>query len=307
MLLSSSSCSSLADLKDAGEDGALLSIDVDRRLLKVAERLESCDMGRPWGPVVAFVFKAASWIGFCLIGGDFSGAVCVCEREDGEAPLMPSKFGGRGISIEGFVFGLGGGVLVSCHAGGASSSGSGGSVKLRWGLGDLTGGGEFLATAEGMAGGCVGVTGRFCSNIFTRELVGGIGVSSVGLSRGAVLGAALAADCEPTLSPLLRGCWRGDACWAGFCCSSLASTFPTLPDGGSTSRSFASRSLVISGPRGWVAGRRGLRRAAANVAAVYAGEGARSTWVSGTPSELELLTCLGEGCGLLPLRELPPV
>lgn len=58
---SSSSCSSFADLKDAaGEEGALLSIDVDRRLLKVAERLESCDMGRPWGPVIAFVLIDAS-------------------------------------------------------------------------------------------------------------------------------------------------------------------------------------------------------------------------------------------------------
>jgi hypothetical protein len=54
-------------------------------------------------------------------------------------------------------------------------------------------------------------------------------------------------------------------------------------------------------------------RAAASLAAVYDadadadGEGARSLWVSGTLKELELLTCLGEGCGLLTLRELPPV
>ena len=82
LAFSSSSCSSFADLKDAGEDGALLSIDVDSRLLKVAERLESCDLGRPWGPVIAFVLRAASWMGFCLMGGDFSGAIRVCEKED---------------------------------------------------------------------------------------------------------------------------------------------------------------------------------------------------------------------------------
>lgn len=256
---------------------------------------------------MAFVLRAASWMGFCLMGGDFSGAVCVCERRGRGVPVVPSKDCGGGISIDGFDSGFGGGVLVLVLASGASFLGSGGSVKLRWGLGDLTGGGESLMMTEGAAGGCGGVTGRFCSNILTRELVGGIGVSSVGLSGSAVLAAVLAADCEPKLSLLLRGCWRGDACWPGFCCSSLASTLPTLPDGGSTSRSFASRSLIIFGPRAWVAGRRGLRRAAANVAAVCAGEGARSTWASGTPSELELLPCLGEGCGLLTLRELPPV
>lgn len=246
-------------------------------------------------------------MGFCLMGGDFSGAVCVCQRRDREVSLAPSKGCGGGISIDGFDFGFSGGVLVPVLVCGISFLGSGGSVKLRWGLGDLTGGGEFLTTTEGAVGGCVGVTGRNCSNMLTSELVGGIGVSSVGLSGGPVLAAALAADCEPKLSLLLRGCWRGDACWLNFCCSSLASTLPTLPDGGSTSRSFASRSLIMFEPRAWGADRRGLRRAAASVAAVCAGEGARSTCVSGTPSELELLTCLGEGCGLLTPRELPPV
>lgn len=99
-------------------------------------------------------------------------------------------------------------VLASC----ASSLGSGGSVKLRRGLGDLTGGGEFLTMTEGAEGGCVGVTGRFCSNMLTSEVVGGIGVSSVGLSRDPALAAALATDCEPKLSPVLHGCWRGDGC-----------------------------------------------------------------------------------------------
>jgi hypothetical protein len=202
----SSSNTSFADLKDAGEDGALLSMDVERRLLKVAERFESCDLGR-WpdvaGPTMALVLSAASWIGFCLIGGDFNGAFCVCERREREDSLVPSVKCGCGISIEGFDLGTGGGVFVRFLARGASFLGSGGSVKLRRGLGDLTGGGEFLTTTEGAAGGCVGVTGRFCSNILTRELVGGIGVSSVGLSRGAVL-AVLAPDCEPML-PLVCG------------------------------------------------------------------------------------------------------
>lgn len=53
------------------------------------------------------------------------------------------------------------------------------------------------------AEGLVGVTGLFCSNIFTREVVGGIGVSSVGLSW-ASRGALLAANSK--LSLLFRGC-----------------------------------------------------------------------------------------------------
>lgn len=148
--------------------------------------------------------------------------------------------------------------------------------------------------------------------MFTRELVGGIGVSSVGLSRGAAM-VARAADREAALSWVGRGDF---CCGPGFWCSSLASTFPTLPDGGSTSRSSASLSLaIIIGVLGGAAGLSGLMRAAASLAAVYDadadadadGEGARSLWVSGTLKELELLTCLGEGCGLLALRELPPV
>jgi hypothetical protein len=193
------------------------------------------------------------------------------------------------------------------------SSGSGGSVKVRRGLGDLIGGGGLLTPTAGAVGRCVGVAGRRCSNMLTRELVGGIGVSSVGLSRGSAT-AARAADREAALSWVGRGdfcCEPGFCC---FCCSSLASTFPTLPDGGSTSRSSASLSLaIITGVLGGAAGLSGLMRAAASLAAVYDadadadGEGARSLWVSGTLKELELLTCLGEGCGLLTLRELPPV
>lgn len=194
----SSSCSSFADLKEAGEDGSLLSNDIDSRLLKVAERLESCDLGRPWtepgGPVMALVFRAASCMGFCLMGGDLIGGFCVWGRKDRDDSCVPSVICGRGISIEGFDFGTGGGEVVLVLTRRAPSVGSGGSVKLRRGLGDLTGGSEFLMTA-GAAGGVVGVTGRFCSNILTKEFVGGIGVSSVGLSRGAALASsALAAS-----------------------------------------------------------------------------------------------------------------
>jgi hypothetical protein len=71
--------------------------------------------------------------------------------------------------------------------------------------------------------------------------------------------------------------------------SNLASTFPTLPGGGSTSRSFASRSVMIG-----VAGRcgmgfMGLYRAAASRAAMLEGEGIRSKPSSGTARVLELL------------------
>jgi hypothetical protein len=182
-------------------------------------------------------------------------------------------------------------------------------VKVRRGLGDLIGGGGLLTPTAGAVGRCVGVAGRRCSNMFTRELVGGIGVSSVGLSRGSAM-VARAADREAALSWVGRGDFCCGPCF--FCCSSLASTFPTLPDGGSTSRSSASLSLaIITGVLGGAAGLSGLMRAAASLAAVYDadadGEGARSLWVSGTLKELELLTCLGEGCGLLTLRELPPV
>ena len=231
-------------------------------------------------------------------------------REDSCAP---SRSCGRGASTEGFDLGTGGGVFVLVLTrGGAWSSGSGGSVKVRRGLGDLIGGGGLLTPTAGAVGCCVGVAGRRCSNMLTREPVGGIGVSSVGLSRGAAL-VARAADREAALSWVGRGDF---CCGPGFWCSSLASTFPTLPDGGSTSRSSASLSLAIMlGVLGGAAGLSGLMRAAASLAAVYDadadadadGEGARSLWVSGTLKELELLTCLGEGCGLLALRELPPV
>jgi hypothetical protein len=79
-----------------------------------------------------------------------------------------------GGSDSGFGFGFtGGGVFVRCLSRGSPFLGSGGSLKTRCGLGDRTGVEDVCET------------GRLCSNMFTRELVGGIGESSVGLSRPA--------------------------------------------------------------------------------------------------------------------------
>lgn len=143
---------------------------------------------------------------------------------------------------------------------------------MRCGFGDRTGGG-LLCDSD-----------LVCSNMLTSELVGGMGVSSVGLSRPAccaratAIGSVLASFVLPTLG--------------AFCCleSSLASTFPTLPGGGSTSRSFTSRSgmigLFVVGDMGFI----GLYRAAASLAAIFEGDGIRSaTLWSGTARALELL------------------
>jgi hypothetical protein len=128
-----------------------------------------------------------------------------------------------------FGFGLtGGGVRVLCLTSGASSCGSGGSLNVRCGLGDRTGGGECWATLKGLGLGLVvGVAARPRSNIFTRDVVGGMGVSSVGLW-----------SCDSRLSLLL-------ALAVGCRVSSLARTLPTLPEGGSMSLSFACRSLTM--------------------------------------------------------------
>ena len=50
----------------------------------------------------------------------------------------------------------------------------------RRGFGDFTGVGarSVIGTVSSL---CVGVVGLFCSNILTKDVVGGIGVSSVGL------------------------------------------------------------------------------------------------------------------------------
>jgi hypothetical protein len=117
-------------------------------------------------------------------------------------------------------------------------------------------------TETGFVGGAVCP----CSNIFTREVVGGIGVSSVG--RWSCIGgrAAFATDCELKLSLLFGG---------GCLVSMRASMFPTLPEGGSTSLSLACRSLVMDA-LAWGVGRRGLWRAAASRAAMFDGDEPRS-------------------------------
>lgn len=173
--------------------------------------------------------------GFCLIGGDFIGSFCGVLKYG--APSLNCA-GGR--SICGFGLGLiGGGVRVRCLASDAFSMGSGGSLNARCGLGDRTGGGECWARLSGTAARFVGVVGRFCSNICTREFVGGIGVSSVGLCSCPEARVVFATECDPRLSRLCLGSLVGSFD------SSLASTLPTLPDGGRTSLAFACRSLIM--------------------------------------------------------------
>jgi len=76
-------------------------------------------------------------------------------------------------------FGLiGGGVRVLFFCRGSPSVGSAGMANVRCGLGDCTGGGAFCLGLAG-AGDREGVVGRRCSNMFTRDVVGAIGVSSV--------------------------------------------------------------------------------------------------------------------------------
>jgi len=225
------------------------------------------------------VLIVASCTGFCLIGGDFRGSFLGVLKY--ACSLLPSTCcGGSVILCFGFGF-TGGGVCVLTLCRGASSFGSGGNLNARCGFGDRTGGGEFWVTRIG-AEGLVGVLGRACSNILTSEFVGGIGVSSVGLCGDSGCRALLTAECDSRLPLLLRGCWLG------FLDSSLASTFPTLPEGGSTSLSFGWCSLMVGGTAAWGRGRRGLCRAAASRAAIFEGEETRSGWSSGTLSELEL-------------------
>jgi hypothetical protein len=79
-------------------------------------------------------------------------------------------------------FGLrGGGVSVIARFGEVSSVGSGGRRKARCGLGDRTGGGAFCRNIMGETGRVCDVEEPTCSNMLTSEVVGAIGVSSVGL------------------------------------------------------------------------------------------------------------------------------
>lgn len=173
----------------------------------------------------------------------------------------------------GLGFGLGftgGGVFVRCLCRGAASFGSVRSLNVRCGLGDRTGVEDVCET------------GRFCSNILTRALVGGVGVSSVGRSRLACCARAMATAC-------ILGASLGGLGPLSDLASSLASTFSTLPGGGITSRPCVSRSAMLGVDARCGRGFMGLCRAAANWAAMLEGDGMRSKWSSGTARVLELL------------------
>jgi len=78
--------------------------------------------------------------------------------------------------------------------------------------------------------------------------------------------------------------------------SSLARTLPTLPSGGSTSRSLAVFSFMMGVGVGWGIGLMGLNLAAASFAAMLEGEATSSAELSsGTARLLELLDGLN-GC-----------
>jgi hypothetical protein len=187
----------------------------------------------------------ANCAGFFLTGG--------APRESFRSMLKLDSLGPSTAAVEsstaGFGF-TGGGVRVRilCNGSmslGSSSCGSGGRLKARRGLGERTAGGARCEMCRGVPdrfGG--GVIGRFCSNMFTREVVGGIGVSSTALCSSTGARTVLAIGAAPLLFALFG---RGRACAGavGRAESSLARTSPTLPAGGSMSRSVLSRSLII--------------------------------------------------------------
>jgi hypothetical protein len=83
--LSSSSCTSLADLNEAGDGGSCSLPTVDSRRRAGVVSLISSDIGRAsreplcgggFGGGAALVFNGVNWVGFCLIGGDFIGSFC---------------------------------------------------------------------------------------------------------------------------------------------------------------------------------------------------------------------------------------
>lgn len=84
--LSSGSCTSFADLNEAGDDGSFrLSTELLTLRRVGVDTFTSSDGGRAWrepldggsrGGGVVLVFKFANCGGFCLIGGDFIGSFC---------------------------------------------------------------------------------------------------------------------------------------------------------------------------------------------------------------------------------------
>jgi hypothetical protein len=83
---SSSSCISLADLKEDGDSGPFSpSLELDSLWRTDVDRLMSSDCGRAcreplcgggFGGGGVFVLRAANCEGFCLIGGDLIGSFC---------------------------------------------------------------------------------------------------------------------------------------------------------------------------------------------------------------------------------------
>lgn len=218
----STSCSSCADTKDDCEEAfSLLSIEieVDTRAWNEGERVRSwmwvidrdraCrdplrEGGIGWRAVV--LLTAASCTDFLRIGGGgapsefFRSMLTLDSLGPSTAAFVRSTIG----------FGLTGGgvrVLILCKGSmslGSSSFGSGGKVKVRLGLGERTGGEAVCEMCRGVSarfGG--GVVGRFCSNMFTREVVGGMGVSSTALCSSAGARTMLATETAPLLLALL--------------------------------------------------------------------------------------------------------
>jgi len=157
----------------------------------------------------------------------------------------------------------------------------------------------------GEIGRACGVVERACSNMLTSEVVGAIGVSSVGLESPLWVRTGRAAGRGPERFPLLS------SGALGFVASSLASTLPTLPGRGRTSPSLASLSLITERAVSCVGIFMGLYLAAASLAAMLDGDGTCSNRPSSrTPSALELLlllrACMGDAYDL-PALVLPPV
>lgn len=128
-----------------------------------------------------------------------------------------------------------------------------------------------------------GVLGRFSSNIFTREVVGGIGVSSVVRKPSTVFRCRIVRfDSPPTLVFLFKCSFQS---W-----STLSRVVLTLGFcHGNVSRSAACGSGQTAAEVTSGLGLIGLNLAAANFAAMFEGEEVRSTDSEGTSSTLEAL------------------
>jgi hypothetical protein len=174
------------------------------------ERVRSSDMGRAWrDPLCGGGFgrdlAGVNW-------GTFSSARVVLrvsrrKLTKGVPSSGPSIDSARG-------FGLGFGLaLTGCGVSATSISrdgtlvfGSLGMLTLivRCGLGDCIGGGAVCETMSGSAEMLIGVVDRAASNIFTSELVGGMGLSSV-----ATFSTGWGTTCVTERDPVLLPCFLG--------------------------------------------------------------------------------------------------